>query len=121
MLAFSETLWRWADAVMDVVAASHREVELQLAREEQQRRDAFVLALLTGSSDAAELRRDSAAYGIDPEREYVPFRARAHNGDDTKPSRTGPPSRWPATTGSSPASTATSSGSRRARPWRSPG
>ncbi len=84
VLAFSETLWRWADAVMDVVAASHREVELQLAREEQQRRDAFVLALLTGSSDAAELRRDSAAYGIDPEREYVPFRARAHNGDDTK-------------------------------------
>jgi hypothetical protein len=84
VLAFSETLWRWADAVMDVVAASHREVELQLAREEQQRRDAFVLALLTGSSDAAELRRDSATYGIDPEREYLPFRARAHDGDETK-------------------------------------
>ena len=84
VLAFSETLWRWADAVMDVVAASHREVELQLAREEQQRRDAFVLALLTGSSDAAELRRDSATYGIDPEREYLPFRARAHDGDERK-------------------------------------
>src|SRR3954452_13548877 len=25
VLAFSETLWRWADAVMDVVAAAHRE------------------------------------------------------------------------------------------------
>ena len=84
VLAFSETLWRWADAVMDVVAASHREVELQLAREEQQRRDAFVLALLTGSSDAAELRRESATYGIDPEREYLPFRARAHDGDEGK-------------------------------------
>jgi PucR C-terminal helix-turn-helix domain len=84
VLAFSETLWRWADSVMDAVAASHREVELQLAREEQQRRDAFVVALLTGSSDAAELRRDSAAHGIDPEREYLPFRARARDGDETR-------------------------------------
>jgi hypothetical protein len=84
VLAFSETLWRWADAVMNVVAAAHREVELQIAREEQQRRDAFVLAALTGSIDADELRRDSAAYGLDPEREYIPFRARAHESDETR-------------------------------------
>jgi hypothetical protein len=84
VLVFSETLWRWADAVMEVVAKAHREVELQLAREEQQRRDAFVLAALTGSIDAAELRRDSATYGLDPEREYVPFRARAREGDATR-------------------------------------
>ena len=83
VLAFSETLWGWADAVMDVVAAAHREVELQLAREEQQRRDAFVLAALTGSVDAAELRRDSAAHGLDPERAYIPFRARPREGDET--------------------------------------
>jgi hypothetical protein len=84
VLAFSETLWLWADAVMDVVASAHREVELELAREEQQRRDAFVLALLTGTIDAAELRRECATYGLDPEREYVAFRARAaapRNGD----------------------------------------
>jgi hypothetical protein len=78
VLAFSETLWRWADAVMDVVAAAHRAVEIEKAKEEQQRRDAFVLAVLTGSVDADELRRDSAAHGVDPEREYLPFRARAH-------------------------------------------
>src|ERR671914_2143805 len=48
VLAFSETLWLWADAVMDIVAAAHREVELEQAREEQQRRDAFVLAVLPG-------------------------------------------------------------------------
>jgi PucR C-terminal helix-turn-helix domain len=77
VLAFSETLWRWADAVMDVVGAAHREVELQMAREEQQHRDAFVLALLMGTIDAAELRRDGAAYGLEPERDYLPFRARA--------------------------------------------
>jgi hypothetical protein len=77
VLAFSETLWLWADAVMDVVGAAHREVELQLAREEQQQRDAFVLALLMGTIDVAELRRDGAAYGLEPERDYLPFRARA--------------------------------------------
>ncbi|MEA2268753.1 MAG: hypothetical protein QOC64_1363 [Solirubrobacteraceae bacterium] len=84
VLAFSETLWRWADAVMEVVAAAHREVELQLVREEQQRRDAFVVAVLTGTIDAAELRRDSAAHGLDPDRAYVPFRARAHEDDGAR-------------------------------------
>src|SRR5918995_2195338 len=77
VLAFSETLWLWADAVMDIVASAHREVELEQAREEQQRRDAFVLALLTGTLSAAELRRDSATHGLDADRDHVPFRARA--------------------------------------------
>ena len=77
VLAFSETLWLWADAVMDIVGAAHREVELEQAREEQQRRDAFLLALLTGTLDAAELRRASATFGLDPDRLYTPFRARA--------------------------------------------
>jgi PucR-like helix-turn-helix protein len=76
VLAFSETLWVWADAVMDIVAAAHREIELEQAREEQQRRDAFLLALLTGTLDAAELRRDSATFGLDADREFIPFRAR---------------------------------------------
>ena len=80
VLAFSETLWLWGDAVMEVVGQAHREVELQLAREEQQRRDAFVLAVLLGTIDAAELSRESAGYGLDPEREYVPFRARSLDG-----------------------------------------
>jgi PucR C-terminal helix-turn-helix domain len=80
VLAFSETLWLWGDAVMEVVGNAHREVELQLAREEQQRRDAFVLAVLLGTIDAAELSRESGGYGLDPEREYVAFRARALGG-----------------------------------------
>jgi PucR-like helix-turn-helix protein len=76
VLAFSETLWVWADAVMDIVGAAHREVELEQAREEQQRRDAFLLALLTGTLDAAELRRDSGTFGLDADRLFTPFRAR---------------------------------------------
>jgi hypothetical protein len=76
VLAFSETLWLWADAVMDIVGHAHREIELEQAREEQQRRDGFVVALLTGTLDAAELRRESAAFGLDPDYLYVPFRAR---------------------------------------------
>jgi DNA-binding PucR family transcriptional regulator len=77
VLAFSETLWVWADAVMDIVGAAHREVELEQAREEQQRRDAFLLALLTGTLDAVELRRDSGTFGLDADRVFTPFRARA--------------------------------------------
>jgi hypothetical protein len=80
VLAFSETLWLWADAVMDIVGAAHRDVELEQAREEQQRRDAFLLALLTGTLDAAELRRDSATFGLDPDRLFTPFRSRALDG-----------------------------------------
>jgi hypothetical protein len=80
VLAFSETLWLWGDAVMEVVGQAHRQVELQLAREEQQRRDAFVLAVLLGTIDAAELSRESGGYGLDPDREYVAFRARALDG-----------------------------------------
>jgi hypothetical protein len=76
VLAFSETLWVWADAVMDVVGAAHRDIVLEQAREEQQRRDAFVLALLTGTLDADDLRRESGTFGLDPERPYVAFRAR---------------------------------------------
>jgi DNA-binding PucR family transcriptional regulator len=77
VLAFSETLWLWADAVMDIVGAAHREVELEQAREEQQRRDAFVFALLSGTLDAAELRLQSATFGLDADRSYIPFRARS--------------------------------------------
>src|SRR3954447_15494422 len=76
VLAFSETLWLWADAVMDIVADAHREVELEHAREEQQRRDAFVFAVLSGTLDPEELRRESATFGLDPKRAYVSFRAR---------------------------------------------
>src|SRR3954447_4302608 len=77
VLAFSETLWVWADAVMDIVSVAHRDVELQLVREQQQRRDAFVIALLTGTLEPESVGADSAANGLDVEREYVPFRARA--------------------------------------------
>jgi PucR C-terminal helix-turn-helix domain len=80
VLAFSETLWLWGDAVMEVVGQAHREVELQLAREEQQRRDAFVLAVLLGTIDADELSRESGGYGLNPDQEYVAFRARSLDG-----------------------------------------
>jgi len=43
-----------------------------------------VLALLTGSTDAGELHREGATFGVDPEREYLPLRARAGDGDEAK-------------------------------------
>jgi PucR C-terminal helix-turn-helix domain len=81
VLAFSETLWLWADAVMDVVATAYREVELQRTREEQRQRDAFVYAALLGTTDPSQLRRDSPDHHVDAERPYTPFRARAVAGE----------------------------------------
>ena len=79
VLAFSETLWLWADAVMDIVAPAHREVELEQAREEQQRRDAFVLALLTGHAERrrAAPRQRHARARRRPRVRAVPRAARA--------------------------------------------
>src|SRR3954470_680659 len=71
VLAFSETLWVWADAVMDIVSTAHRDVELQLVREQQQRRDAFVIALLTGTLEPESVGADSAANGLDADCVYT--------------------------------------------------
>src|SRR4051794_11220099 len=54
LLAFSETPWRWADAVMDVVAAPPREGELEQAREEQHRPAPLGFAGPTRAPDPGE-------------------------------------------------------------------
>ena len=115
VLAFSETLWLWGDAVMDVVGAAHREVELQLAREEQQRRDAFVLAVLLGTIDAAELSRESGELRPRP---GARVRRVPRAGDSTAVRRR---DGWPAATASRRRSTTTSSASARERATPLPG
>src|SRR5215207_9230117 len=71
------TALRDVRAPTDAELEQAAEVGLEQAREEQQRRDAFVLALLSGTLDAAELRLQSATFGLDADRSYIPFRARS--------------------------------------------
>ena len=76
VLALAEKVWEWADGVMVRAAREHRRVDLEAALDAQQRRGAFVRALLSGTLDLAGLHLQAAAFGLDPDREYVPFRAR---------------------------------------------
>ncbi|MFC5752613.1 PucR family transcriptional regulator [Actinomadura rugatobispora] len=76
VLALAERVWEWADGVMVRAAREHRRVDLEAALDAQQRRGAFIRALLSGTLDRAGLHLQSAAFGLDPDREYVPFRAR---------------------------------------------
>ncbi|XVQ13531.1 hypothetical protein ACQP1W_13645 [Spirillospora sp. CA-255316] len=76
VLALAERVWEWADGVMVRAAREHRRVDLEAALDAQQRRGAFIRALLSGTLDRAGLHLQSAVFGLDPDREYVPFRAR---------------------------------------------
>ncbi|GAA2527358.1 PucR family transcriptional regulator [Winogradskya humida] len=54
----------------------HHRAELELARQEQQRRTDFVRGVLSATLGPAEIRRQAGRYGLDPDLEYHPFRAR---------------------------------------------
>ena len=77
VLSVASTLRSWEDAVTDAVADAHSGVGIQLAREDQQRRDTFLRALVAGALQGEDLRRASEGFGLDPEQTYVPARIRA--------------------------------------------
>lgn len=79
-LDYMHALWTWADLVMVRSAAAHRSVEVDLARQDQEQRTAFVRALLLGSLPSTELRAKAATYGLGMSIRYTPFRARPEPG-----------------------------------------
>jgi hypothetical protein len=80
VMRLANTAMTWGDAVTDAVAGAHARVGLQLAREDQQRRDPFVHAVVSGTLQAEDLRRASAGFGLELEHEYVPARIRPFEG-----------------------------------------
>lgn len=80
VLELSSAVMAWEDAVADAVAGAHAGVGLQLAREDQQRRDAVLRAILIGTLRGDDLRRAGAGFGLDAEQGYVPSRIRAATG-----------------------------------------
>ncbi|MBW8480746.1 PucR family transcriptional regulator [Actinomadura parmotrematis] len=76
ILALAERVWEWADDVMVRAAREHRRVELETALDAQRRRGAFIRAVLSGTQSPESLPAQAAAFGLDPDRAYVPFRAR---------------------------------------------
>lgn len=80
VLALAGTVMTWEDAVADAVAGAHARLGLQLAREDQQRRDTFLRAIVAGTLQGEDLRRAGAGFGLDLEQAYVPSRIRAAAG-----------------------------------------
>jgi hypothetical protein len=76
ILALADRVWEWADTVMLRAAREHRRVDLEAALDAEQKRSAFVRALLAGTLDRSGIYLQAVAFGLDPDRRYLPFRAR---------------------------------------------
>lgn len=72
--------WAWGNFTMASAAKGHRAKELELAREDEQRRSRVIRQLLSGVEDGAAVVSEAAVYGVDPDRRYAPLRARALSG-----------------------------------------
>lgn len=68
--------WAWANFMMARAAQAHRATELDLAREDEQRRARIIRQLLSGTDDRGKVLRDAAVYGVEADRPYAPLRAR---------------------------------------------
>jgi hypothetical protein len=75
LLELMQALLASSDRAMTIVARAHRGAELQLAREEQERRTLFVIGVLTGSFAPAHAREQAEEWGLDPRSEYRALRA----------------------------------------------
>lgn len=77
-LELTREIWRRADDAMEMAVAAYRHRELELAAAETERRAAMLHALLFSPAGAPEAMILDA--GLDPDGEYVAFRARVPNG-----------------------------------------
>lgn len=74
-LRLSSQLWDFVDQLLSSTAAAHRQVELALARHDQDVRQAYLQGLLFGNLSAAQMRAGSA-YGLRADQRYYAIRAR---------------------------------------------
>jgi hypothetical protein len=80
VLEFVQSTLAWSDVAMDTTAEAHQRTELTLVHADDEHRATFVRGVLFGAVPAAELRIQAEAYGLEPTREYLAFRARAGDG-----------------------------------------
>ncbi|MHB8594291.1 MAG: PucR family transcriptional regulator [Acidimicrobiales bacterium] len=75
LLEAAELVWQWSEQVTAKAAATHRHTELALVRHDQQHRTNFLRGAVLGLLDAAKLRDQAPLYGLDPQVDYLAFRA----------------------------------------------
>lgn len=72
----ADRLWRWVVETLEVVSAAHRQVELEMTREDRYRRAAFLTDLFGGRLGGTKLAALAAEFGLDPDERYLAFRSR---------------------------------------------
>ncbi|SRR6266568_787290 len=75
LLELTRDLLSTTDAATLAFTQGHHRAELELARQDQQRRSDFVRGVLFAALGPAEIRHEAQQYGLDPDREYHPVRA----------------------------------------------
>jgi len=81
LLEFVESMLAWSDVAMVVTTAAHRRAELEVARQDQERRAAFVRGLLLGTLAPAEITAQARSQNVERAPKYVAIRA-AVGGED---------------------------------------
>jgi hypothetical protein len=76
LLETHDFLWEWANHAMNVVAAVHREIEVERASRDSSQRAEFVRGVLHGRIPESRIAGESRLYGLSPNAEYFTFRAR---------------------------------------------
>ncbi|WP_330184901.1 helix-turn-helix domain-containing protein [Nocardia sp. NBC_01503] len=80
LLALIHDLLDIVDRATQAFSGGHRDVEIELARHDQQSRAEFARGLLVGNLGTGDIRVQAQRYGLDPEGEYRALRVR---GDDS--------------------------------------
>jgi hypothetical protein len=76
LLGLARDLLSATDAATLAFTEGHHRAELELARQEQHRRADFVRGILFTALGPAEVFQQAHRYGLDPDQDYRPFRAR---------------------------------------------
>lgn len=87
LLAIHDSSWEFANEAATVFARVHRELTVERARLDAERRAAFARGVLDGSIPTDQIHRDAGLFGLDPRRHYTPIVARTASSADAYPVR----------------------------------
>ncbi|GAA3193750.1 helix-turn-helix domain-containing protein [Actinocorallia longicatena] len=74
-------MWQWVVDALEAASAAHRQVELEIMREDRYRRAAFLTDLFGGRLNGTKLTMLASEFGVDPGEYYLAFRARISSTD----------------------------------------
>ena len=76
VLQMCDSAWQFASDAAARIAAINKELAVELARRDNDRRADFLRAVLYGGIDQSRIHAEAPLFGLDPTRRYHPIRAR---------------------------------------------